>query len=58
MQIDCKFNLERDVIAGVLQGSIDGSLFFNLFTYDLVFFKEQCTLSNYADDNSSICMYV
>ena len=47
-----KFSSERDVIAGVRQNSIDGPLLFNLFINDLVFFIEQCTLSNYADDNN------
>ena len=32
------------------QGSIDGSLLFNLFINDLIFFIQYCTLSNYAED--------
>ena len=52
VQINNKFSSERDVIAGVPQGSTDGPLVFNLFINDLVFFIEQCTLSNYADDNN------
>ena len=52
MQINNKFISERDAIAGVPQGSIDGSLLFSLFINDLVFFIEQCTLSYYADDNN------
>ena len=45
-------NLERNVIAGVSQGSIDGPLLFNLFINDLVFFIRYSVLSNYADDNN------
>ena len=52
VQINNKFRAERDVIAGVPQGSIDGPLLFNLFINNLTFFIEQCTLSNYADDNN------
>ena len=50
VQINNKFSSERDVIAGVPQGSIDSPLLFNLFINDLTFFIEQCTLSNFADD--------
>ena len=52
MQINNKFSSERDVITGVPQGSRDVPLLFNLFVNDLVFFIEECTLSNYADDNN------
>ena len=52
MQINNKFSSERDAIAGVPLGSIDGPLLFNLFINDLTFFIEQTTLSNYADDNN------
>ena len=52
VQIKNKFSSERDIIAGVPKGSIDGPLLFDLFINDLVLFIEQCTLSNYADDNN------
>ena len=41
VQINNKFSSERDVNAGLPQGSIDVPLLFNLFINDLVFFKEQ-----------------
>ena len=53
VQIGNKFSSERDVIAGVPQGSIDDPLLFNLLINDLISFVEQSTLSNYADDNNS-----
>ena len=40
------------MIAGILQGSIDGMLLFNLFINDLFFFIYFKTLSSYADDNN------
>ena len=52
VQINDKFSSERDVIAGLPQGSIDAPLLSNLFINDLTFFLEQTTLSNYADDNN------
>ena len=52
IHINNKFSSENTVIAWILQGSIDGSLFFNLFIYDLVFFIQYWTLSNYTDDNN------
>ena len=52
VKINNKFSSERDVIAEVLQGSIDGLLLFNLFINNLVSFAEECILSNYVDDNN------
>ena len=52
IHINNKFSSENTVIAWILQGSTDGSLFFNLFIYDLVFFIQYWTLSNYTDDNN------
>ena len=52
VQTNNKFNTESNVIAGVLQGCVDGPLLFNLFISDLVFFIQYCTLSNYADENN------
>ena len=50
-QVNNNFSSEKNIIAGVPQGSIDGPLLFNLFINDLIFFITTF-LSNYADDNS------
>ena len=52
VQTNNNFNATKTVIAGVLQGSIDGPLLFNLFINDLVLFLTETMLSNYADDNN------
>ena len=46
-QINNKFSLERNVIAEVPQGSIDGPLLFNLFINNLVSFIHYILLKNY-----------
>ena len=40
---------------GVPQGSILGPLLFNVFINDMHMFIKECTLYNYADDNSLSC---
>ena len=52
VQINNKFSLKRNVIAGVPQGCIGGPLLSNLLINDLVFFIHYSVLSNYADDNN------
>lgn len=39
-------------ISGVLQGSMDGQLLFNLFEKDLVLFIQHKYLGNYGDYNN------
>ena len=42
----------HEVITGVPQGSIPGSLLFNMFLNDIFLFISKCQLCNYADDNT------
>ena len=51
VQINNNFSSYKKVQAGVLQGSIDDLLLFNLFVNDLVLSLSKTFLSNYADDN-------
>ena len=55
-QINNCFSSVKKVIVGVPQGSINGSLLFDLLINDLVLFLAQCFLSNYADDNNLYSM--
>ena len=56
VKINNKFSSEDILIVGVRQGSIDGSLLFNLFINDRIIFIQYCTLSNYDDDNNLFSM--
>ena len=51
VHINKKISLERDITAGVPQGSVDGTLLFNLFINGLVLIHSSL-LSNHADDNN------
>ena len=47
-----KFSKWQRISTGVPQGSILGTLFFNIFINDVSLFIETTTLCNYADDNT------
>ena len=52
VQINNNFSWERDIAVGVPQGSIYGALLFDLLINHIVFFIQNSTLSNYADDSN------
>ena len=52
MKIGSSYSLWSDVKRGVLQGSVLGPLFFNVFINDLFMFIENCGVCNFADDNA------
>ena len=52
VQMNYNFCSYKKVQAGVLEGSTDDPLLFNLFINNLVLFLSETFLSNYADDNN------
>ena len=50
--MNSNFSSWQEIIAGVMQGSILGTVLFNVFLNGL-FFVPSSKLSNYADDNKS-----
>ena len=50
--MNSNFSSWQEIITGVPQGFILGSLLFNIFVNDLFLFVSSSNLSNYADDNT------
>ena len=55
VKINDRYSLWREILFGVLQGSILGPLFFNIFICDLFYFLDDFDIANYADDTTQYC---
>ena len=51
-KINNAFSRYSEIIYGVPQGSILGSLFFNIYICDIFFDITECDIASYADDNT------
>ena len=51
-KIGSSYSTWENIIPGVPQGSILGSLLFNIFLCDLFMEQEDCCFTNYADDTT------
>ena len=54
ISINGSFSDWNEVITEVPQGSILGSLLFNIFLNDIFMFISKSNLCNYADDNNTL----
>ena len=52
VRVNCSYSSWNEIIYGVPQGSILGTLLFNIYLSDLFMFCKDSDIANYADDNS------
>ena len=52
IKIGSTFSHWTNILKGIPQGSILGSLLFNVFINDLLLFSAKCEICNFADDNN------
>ena len=52
VKINGSYSSWREILYGVLQGSILGPLLFNIFICDMFYFLENYEIANYADDTT------
>ena len=52
LQINSKYSSSEEIMFGVPQGSLLGSLLFNVFLYDLFLIMENNDIISYADDRT------
>ena len=52
VKVNDAYSSWKDIIYGIPQGSILGSLLFKIYLYDLFYFLEDLDIASYADDTT------